>query len=156
MTPRFRRPLLHLLALGLLATPGGCGDDASTGPADEIAFLVGDWEASRFLVRNAADPGVAPDLVALGATFTMNVQPSGQYTAVLTFQAVPNVQIGEITVDGGDLVLRVLQPCCRTDRAAFSQAGDGSVTLEGPTTFDFNLDGQPEAAEATIVLVPRA
>lgn len=144
-SPSFR------LLLALAAA--GCGGQDPLGPDEQLADLVGTWRATRFQVTNVADPSVSPDLVdpSIGAGFTLDIQPSGQYTAILTFQQVANAEVGEMGREGDQLVLRVLEPCCRTDRLDFSLEG-GILTLRGPTEFDFNLDGEPEDATAVIEL----
>src|SRR5688572_24856019 len=83
------------LALSCTLTTVGCSSDDSVGPDASIAFLVGVWEAERFVVTSKANPQTAPDLItALGATFSLDVQPSGQYTAILVFQGTPVTEIG--------------------------------------------------------------
>ena len=44
--------------------------------------MVGDWLAQSQVVTSVADPPVVTDLTALGAVFTLLVQPSGRYTAI--------------------------------------------------------------------------
>ena len=76
--------LLQILALVAVIT--SCGGDTAVEPDNDLEFLVGDWDATRFVVQSKANPEVAPDLIGgLGAQFFMNVQPSGQYTATLVF-----------------------------------------------------------------------
>lgn len=140
---------LSVLALLLAA---GCGDGPAAPEQDPIAPLVGDWEATRMKVTNVANPTVSPDLIELGARFTINIQPSGQYTAILIFLGQSTTEIGKITVEGSTLTFHRSFPSPDTATASIGIAGD-TVTLEGPTEFDFNLDGTPEPADATIVLV---
>ena len=46
----------------------------------------------------------------------MNVQPSGQYTATLVFQASPITDIGLLEVDGDDVIFHVNVPSPATNR----------------------------------------
>ncbi|MBW3534068.1 MAG: hypothetical protein KY453_02440 [Gemmatimonadetes bacterium] len=150
------RGTLPLAALALALLLPACGGEEVLAPDEDLADLVGDWRATRFEVTNVADPSVSPDLIdpSIGASFTLNIQPSGQYTAILTFQQHPLTEIGELTRAGDKLVMRVLQPCCRTDRVDYSLEA-GVLSLSGPTEFDFNNDGEPEDATAAIDLVRR-
>src|SRR4051812_46439700 len=95
--PASRRFTALLLATLLLPFLGACASDALLGPDADLAFLVGDWDATRFVVQSKADPKVAPELIkGLGAQFSLNVQPSGQYTAILVYQSSPFTEIGLI------------------------------------------------------------
>lgn len=139
----------------LTASLGGCSDE-TLGPNGDVAFLVGDWEAERFVVRSLANPEVAPDLIAdpILATFTVNVQPSGGYTAILTYLENPLTEIGTLEVEGSEIVFNRSFPCCSVVRSTWSGQGD-HIRLVGETEFDFNQDGTPEDGEATIDLVRR-
>jgi len=44
--------------------------------------MVGDWLAQSQVATSVTDPQVVTDLTALGAVFTLLVQPSGRYTAI--------------------------------------------------------------------------
>ena len=68
------RAFLRMFALVLVVS--SCGGETTVGPDEDLAFLVGDWDATRFVVQSKANPEVAPDLIGgLGAQFFMNVQP---------------------------------------------------------------------------------
>ena len=144
------------LVLALTPVIASCGgEDTGVDPNQNLAFLVGDWDATRFVVESKTNPEVAPDLIAdLGAQFFMNVQPSGQYTATLVFQASPVTEIGLIEVDGGDVVFHVNIPAPSTSRSRYTLVGS-RMTLEGDTEFAFIPGGEPEPAFATIDLEKR-
>ena len=145
--------LLRMFALVLVV--GSCGGETAVGPDEDLDFLVGDWDATRFVVQSKANPEVAPDLIGgLGAQFFMNVQPSGQYTATLVFQASPIIEIGLLEVDGNDVIFHVNVPSPATNRSRYTLFA-GGMTLEGDTEFAFIPGGQPEAAFATIDLKKR-
>lgn len=59
----------------------GCGSDP-VAPGPDPDFMVGDWLAQSQLATSVTDPQVVTDLTALGAVFTLLVQPSGRYTAI--------------------------------------------------------------------------
>lgn len=93
-----------------------------------------------------ADPDRTADLLLSGASFSINVQPSGQYTAVLTVLGFPQTEIGILSVDGGELVFNRQHPSSDTSRATYELLDGGSkVRLSGPTEFDFDGDqvGEP-------------
>ena len=143
------------IALLLSALTSGCSSGEALGPNASLASLVGDWQADRFVVKNKANPAQAPDLLReLGAQFTLNVQPSGQYTAILVYQGTPITEIGLLEVQGSDVVFHVSYPTPDTNRSRYTVAAT-RLTLDGDTEFDFNLDGKADPAEAHIELKKR-
>lgn len=147
-----RLGFLHLLvaAAVLLA---GCGGSDSAGiaePDPDVAPFVGTWEAVAFEVTNLADEEQVFDVVAAGS-FTLDVQPSGFYTAILHISGgQPIPENGQLSVIGASVRL---SPSGGTGvTAEFEFQGPNRVELNGPTEFDFNFDGEPEAAAAYILL----
>ncbi|HSM02993.1 MAG TPA: hypothetical protein VK858_00135 [Longimicrobiales bacterium] len=132
-----------LMLLGILA----CSDASPTGPSDEFTDLVGDWEAYLLEVAAVADPSVREDILAQGATFRVNFQPSGQYTAVLTFLGASQVEIGTADLDGNQLTLYRAVPSPDTSVAVLTRLDADHIRLEGTTFFDFEGDGTREEAE---------
>lgn len=132
----------------------GCGgDNLEADPS--IASLVAEWRAIRMVVTNPANPAIAPDLILAGATFYLDVQPSGQYTAILTAFGQPSTEFGRIQISGQQILLHRQQPGpARTDVADYRLSGD-TLFLSGTTDFDFNLDGQTEPAQLRTDLVKR-
>jgi hypothetical protein len=151
-----RRVSLPGLLLLCIAA-GSCGGDSPVGPNAEIEFLVGDWDATRFIVQSKANPGTAPDLIkTLGAKFSLNVQPSGQYTAVLAYQGTSFVEIGLLDVDGSEVVFHVAVPePPTTNRSHFTTPAPGKLTLVGDTKFAFVSGADPQPAIATIDISKR-
>lgn len=139
---------LLFLAIGAVA---GCGEDALS-PAEGIEPFVGDWRATGLEVRSAANEDLVVDLIEMGAAFTINVQPSGQYTAILIFAQQASTEIGQLTVSGNTLTMARAFPTPATTTAQYVFSGSG-LTLDGATEFDFNLDGVPDAAFAHFELV---
>ncbi len=114
----------------------------------DIAPLVGDWSATAVVLTNVANPTVRPDLIEIGATFDLNVQPSGQYTAILVVAVQSSTEIGQIRVSGSEFTLvPTFPPGQPGTSGTFSVTADRLI-LDGTTEFDFNLDGSPEAALA--------
>ncbi|NJD20499.1 MAG: hypothetical protein FIA95_14610 [Gemmatimonadetes bacterium] len=131
----------------------GCGGGSTT-PDPEIGALVGDWDATRLVLTSVANPQVKSDLIALGATFRLNIQPSGQYTAILLYSQQSSTEIGVLTVSGNTITMKRDFPSKSTSAALFALAGD-RMTLDGDSGFDFNLDGTQEPALAHFELLRR-
>lgn len=139
----------------LLALALGCGDETIPGPDPAVAPFVGTWDATEFTVTNDANPMQVADLLVNGSFFIV-VEPSGLYTATLFFgQLPPFPEVGQISVSGGFITLMPStgSPCPASSTYAFS--GPDYVTLDGPSCFDFNLDGIREAATAHVELQRR-
>ena len=156
MTTRKRAGIRRgAVALGAWLLTVGCG--GSDGPTEvdpdpALAPFVGDWTALAMVVTSVANPAVSPDIIEEGATFTLNVQPSGTYTAILTFAQQVSTEIGVLTVTGSTVTLkRESPPPTRTSTVAYRFQGS-LLILDGTTEFDFNLDGESEAATAHIEL----
>jgi hypothetical protein len=140
-----RRRTAAPLVLLLAAAASGCGD-SPLDPDASIAFLVAGWDASRLVVVNKANPSIAPDLIGIGVTFFLDVQPSGRYTAILTASGQPATEFGRVEVRGDMILFHREQPAPRrTDVASYRLSGD-TLFLRGDTEFDFNFDGVPEPA----------
>lgn len=143
-------PLLVVVGLVFLGATG-CGN-GPTEPEFDPSFMVGDWLADSLVMTSVANPEVTPDLVELGAVFTLLVQPSGRYTAILEGFGQSSVVSGNLTVDGAYVVLMPTgQP---EERGLWERMGE-SVILVSDSQFDFNLDGTTEPATLRQVLSPK-
>lgn len=123
-----------------------CGGEDPLGPDAALEPFVGDWKATSLVLTNIANPSVAPDLVELGATFTINIQPSGAYTAILIFQEQSQTEIGQVSVSGSNITLQREFPSPETTAGVYEFSDADHLTIDGDTEFDFNLDGTPEPA----------
>jgi hypothetical protein len=135
-----------LLSAGVL---GGCGGDNGPEVDPAVAPFVGTWDADSLAVTNDADTTVVANVLDFGSFF-ITVEPSGQYTATLTVNGSANPQIGQLTVNNANTL--TLTPSFPSGEPPATSSyvflsGD-YVVLEGPTDFDFNLDGTPEPAQA--------
>lgn len=134
---------------------GACGGDPIVPPAGSEAIepFVGTWDAEMFTVTSDADRSIVADLIEIGGSFTLNIQPSGQYTAQLSFTATdslgiqPFVEIGQMTVTEGFVTLRPTVPPGAPVSSAYTFLSDDYLRLVGPTEFDFNFDEEPDPAE---------
>ena len=156
---RQRRRTTALLPLLLLLVAACGGGDGSTGPGTEdpspAGFLVGSWIAEELVLTNAANPEQSLDLIEeFDAEFTLDVEESGRYLAILTGFGQSSSESGNLRVSGDILTMNAEFPVERTTAGTVTQDGN-SVILDAETVFDFNLDGTPEDAEMHAVLVPR-
>jgi hypothetical protein len=138
-------------ALALSVAVGACGDDPIViGPVEEslIEQFVGTWDAEVFDVTSTADTTIVADLMLNNGSFVLNVQPSGGYTATLTFGGFPLVEIGNVDVSEAFITLRPNGGEPATSSYRF--LAEDFVRLEGSTDFDFNLDGDLDPADALI------
>lgn len=142
-----------LLLVPVLVT--ACGDSDPTeavAPDPQVEPFVGDWEAEEFQVTSEADSERGFDLIEAGGSFTINVQPSGQYTAILELPDLPTpeVELGQMSVVGESVRLDPQNGAAAT--SSFEFDGPDRLILDGPTEFDFGQDGTAEEATARIVL----
>jgi len=150
---RFFRTVAAIFAL--LWSAAACGDtqDGPVVPDAQVAPFVGDWIAEELVLTNAANPDVVVDLIAQGATFTLNVQPSNQYTGVLAIAGQASTEFGKVSVAGPTMTLHREFPTPGTTPGTFEFFGPDRFTLDGDSEFDFNLDGTVEAALAHFAFV---
>lgn len=142
-----------LLGVLLVACGGGGGGNGIVEPDPAVVPFVGTWDAEVFTLTSVADPDIVADLMVNGS-FTINVQPSGTYTATLWFGGVQvGVEIGTLSVAGGFITLRPNGGDPATSEYTFLE--EDYLRLEGPTEFDFNLDEELEPADALIELQRR-
>ena len=157
---RSKRPLVSirigvrlLIVMGVLTLGAiGCQGDPIE-PDLNPDFMVGDWLAESLAMTSVANPDLTVELDTLGAVFTLSVQPSGRYTAILEGFGQSSSESGKLTVDGAYVVLMPEAPPGPESRALWERVGD-SVILEGESDFDFNLDGTTEPATLRQVLIP--
>lgn len=143
------------LALALVVVlAAACGGEDPVVVDPLVSPLVGDWSATAMVVTSVANPDVAPELIALGASFTLNVQSSGQYTAILIYAQQASTEIGFLSVSGNVVTMTHSFPDTKTTSATYVLAGN-RLTLDGDTDFDFNLDGTSEPAVAHFELERR-
>jgi hypothetical protein len=143
-----------LFLAGVAVSCGGGDTSVPTEPPPGPGFMVGDWIATVLVVTSSENPEVSVDLAAEGATFTLSVQPSGRYTAILSGFGQASSESGTLSVEGSEVVFRRTLPSPEISRSTWERNG-ADVTLTGPTQFDFNLDGLTEDATIVIGLTPR-
>ncbi len=150
--PRARNGFGLALLLAVAACGGSSPSDVAT-PDPAVEPFVGDWDATEFVVTSVADEGTFFDLIDATGLFTLNVQPSGAYTATLFIpdeMQQPSVENGTLSVVGAAIRLNPAQGASAT--SAYEFDGPDVLILDGPTEFDFNFDGTSEPATLHVVL----
>jgi hypothetical protein len=79
-----------------------CGNDPA-GPDLNPDFMVGHWLATSLAMTSALRT-LPSSWTRWGAVFTLSVQPSGRYTAILEGLGQSGSEIWKLTVDGIHMV----------------------------------------------------
>lgn len=138
-----------VFAVAALAACGSSETTVGPDPDEEIEPFVGTWDAESFDVTSDADSSIVADLTENGS-FTLNVQPSGAYTATLVFGDLdPVVEIGQLSVSG--TVLTLFPAGGDPAASQFTFLEPDLLRLEGPTEFPFRPP-ELEPGQAVIVL----
>ena len=88
-----------------------------------------------------------------GATFTLSILSTGQYSASLSAFGASSAEVGTVTVAGNQVTIAPTSPEGPPQVATWSFQGS-TLILDGNSEFDFNQDGIPEASIAHIELDP--
>lgn len=164
MRHRSKVQALRSTCVALLTAVAACGGTTDPAPVEDdpaIEPFVGTWDAGVLTVTSDADTTIVADLIEIDGAFTLNVQPSGQYTAQLAFPPAdslgiePFIEIGQMTVTDGFLTLRPTTPPGPAVSSEYTFVSDDVLRVVGPTDFDFNLDGDPDPAELYIEMERR-
>ncbi len=142
-----RRRWVGVIVLAVLLP--SCGGDEPLGPDSSLTAFVGDWHATSLVISSPVAPDVSVDLIELGSSFDLNIQPSGHYTAILVFAGQGQTEIGQISLSGPSTVILTREfPTPSREISTFIFHGPDRLILDGDTEFDFNLDGTLEPALA--------
>ncbi|HVA56434.1 MAG: lipocalin family protein [Gemmatimonadaceae bacterium] len=128
---------------------GGCGG-SSTGPSP--ASLTGTWTATKMEFVKAGSPATTADLVAKGATVTLDLRASHDYTLTVKMPG----QADELTTgtwsSSADMLSMTVTGFTGERQFAMNLSGN-TITLGGADVdFDFNDDGIDEPAKLSMVL----
>jgi hypothetical protein len=145
--------MAFVAAAGVLVA---CGGDDPVQPDPAVAPFVGTWDADSLTITNTdPDTTIVANILEFGSFF-ITVEESGQYTATLTFAGSAIPEIGQLSVSGSTLTMTPSYPAGRSPATStYSFSSDDYLIMDGPTEFDFNLDGTPEDAEAHFELQRR-
>jgi len=128
----------------------GCGGDdiVEADPTPSIPSLATGRPQSSPSPVSYTPHSVVAGLSEAGATFDLNVQPSGQYTAILILNTQSQTEVGQMEVSGNEITLRpTIPPSAEAKMGTFSTNANG-FEGDGVTQFDANEDGTPESAQA--------
>jgi len=154
--PDFRVKAGFSCSILLLALVLGCSSDSGLGPGDPVLDeMAGVWDAREFTVTSVAVPSLSFDVVALGGSFRLDIEPSGRYAGSLMLEGVSQTELGVIEVDGGTLIQTPTNPPGDPVTIEWGMPDDNTLLLDGETEFDFNFDGQTEPARVYIDLERR-
>jgi hypothetical protein len=149
-----RRRTASALPLALLGLIVACGGSDPATPDPRISPLVGDWEAAALEMSHTLAP-ISLDLIESGASFTINIQPSGQYTAILFFAGQNQTELGQVEVDGDRITISPNVPGGQpATTGTFAFEGE-LLVVDGATEFDFDLDGTADPAQVHMELERR-
>ena len=138
--------------LTFLLASAGIGCDSATEPAT-VDDLVGRWNASKYLVRNAASTAQSVDFLNMGMGLSLT------FTATTCYKTVFRLDVGEQqTFTGGYTLnedqLTFLHPINGPETSTVRLYGDGNMLdLITWAEFDFNGDGERDPSTATVTLV---
>lgn len=143
-----------LIVIGVVWA-SGCSDATGLARPDDIQPFVGDWEARSLEVREVDPPGRSEELISLGSTFTLNVQPSGTYTAILTTDLGAAVEIGRLDLEGTRVRLLRDYPSEDVSEGTLELLSQDEARLVGPTRYTFSRTEGPADATLDATLVRR-
>jgi hypothetical protein len=127
--------------------------DAAPPDGSLVHPLFGGWSATRWQYRNAAEPGRVVDVVT---DLTGSVTLSLTATAFILAADVPgrgkHSKSGACEVRDDELLL-VPDGGDRAERVRFRQAGDTLTLRSDASGWDFDANGQDQAAAFVAVLV---
>lgn len=137
----------------ILLAFAGCSDSTDPGVQEDLAFLVGSWDAESFVVTNRADPTQSVDIVATGSSFLFSVEPSGRYQASLTVLGATSTVFGRLELDGEQITIFQEFPTEDTQNGTLERLSQDRVRLSAETGFDFDQDGILDPSDFTAELV---
>ena len=105
------------------------------------------------MLTSSVSDQVSIDLIQLGGTFDLNIQPSGSYTAILIYAGLGQTEMGTISATANMVTLNREFPSRENEVSAYQFVGDTVLILDGDTEFDFDFDGQEDPALAHFELL---
>ena len=151
------------LACGLVGCSSDDEDNATDPDPIVIADLAGAWDCTQFLAVSTDDPQTQFELITLGGSLTVTVQPDGSFVGEAS---IPDPQTGiPLVVPFGGTFALVSQtvlsmqfaveipPFLENGTAEFTLVGNTMTLHQEVTTFDFDFDGadDPATFDATFV-----
>jgi len=154
-----RKYRARLAGIFIVLTFSGCGgsdeDEFSlVGTNTSVAEIAGNWSATRAdFSRNTAGPGLKISVVDSGGTATLQIQGNGRFTFTIMLPgANTDISTGRLGFDEDLLVVGYDDDPEEFDFFGI-QSTMNTMSIEGPTEFDFDGDGVDEPARVTLDLV---
>lgn len=153
--PRASLRAIALLSLScaIPAITGSCSD-SGTQPIGELKPLAGVWDAEVLSVPDPENPLQNLDLVPQGASFTLSILATGQYTAVYDLVLVRGFETGTINVRGDQITLVPVSPPGTPTSGVWTLQGDRLV-VDALRELDLDGDGEDELILFHIELLPK-
>lgn len=133
------------------------GPDCSLqGTNVSVSDISGNWNAtSAVFGLDATGPAQEIDVVAEGGSVTLNIQSSGRFTLSISEPSAPSDNSSGSLCFDEDLLVVSFDEDSPDDYEFFGiqfNSGTNTLIIEGPTSFDFDGDGQLEPARVRLVL----
>lgn len=146
--------LLPLLSLVTLVTATACDENRPLAPDESVEPLVGQWDAIELIFTPPEGAGSPVDVMATGAMFFLDVQPSGTYTAYLTMDGATSTEIGRLDVTGNHIVMEADYPAPGRSTGIYQLNGD-RLTIRGETETALGVPGTTSVVEVLMVFERR-
>jgi hypothetical protein len=126
-----------LLVLSLACSNSG------TEPIPDLVPLAGVWEAQVLKVPDPANPDEDMDLIPDGATYTLSILSTGQFTAVFDLLLVQGFETGTVSVFDDQITLTPVSPPGSVMAGTWMLQGD-VLFVEAVRSLDIDGDGVSE------------
>jgi len=137
-------------ALAALAVSLACGGDSSGPSRDKFAGI---WDATKLEYTNTANTSEKVDIIALGATYVIELTSGGDYTATVTPPGgAPEIETGTWSASADVFTLKETGSSGNM-QFDYTLSGNTLTASGANTDFDFDGDDVPEPARLSAVLV---
>lgn len=151
-----RPRVLHAALTALVAfVLVGCDDPAALTQPEDLEPFVGQWQGVTIEVEEIAPPNRYAELTSQGASFTLDIEPSGGYTAILTTDRGASVEIGRLELEGSSVTFLREYPSRSESPGTLELLGPGQIRLTGTTRFSFRLGEAPVESRLEVLLQRR-
>lgn len=103
----------------------------------------GTWRAVSLEVVETAPPNRSQELISLGASFTLDIQASGGYTAILTTDLGSSVEIGKLELQETSVTFLREYPDRSREQGTLELLSADTLRLSGATRFTFRIGESP-------------
>ncbi|HSB55680.1 MAG TPA: hypothetical protein VLD58_15070 [Gemmatimonadales bacterium] len=140
------------LALALGVAVAACGGGAT---APSPTSFAGSWRATKVEYVSIANPATKIDVIAQGATLTVQLNAGGSYSSVMTIPGEPQENTtGTWSASSDIFTMHWLEGAIPNEMQFDYALGSSTLTLTGADTdFDFAGTGQSQAAKLNVTLV---